>query len=66
MGEINAQKVGYPGSFSRVEGQEDEVRDRPELEIFGLAMAGGGSVFGMSHVYGKLWSLIFGKGRMRG
>jgi hypothetical protein len=52
VGDINTQKVGYPGYPSRVEGNDEDVVDRPELEIFGLAMAGGGSVFGQSHVYG--------------
>jgi hypothetical protein len=52
IGEINEQKVGYPGYFSRIEGRDDEVVDRPELELFGLAMTGGGSVFGECHIYG--------------
>jgi len=55
VGEINRQKVGYPGWPSQIEGKDEEVVDRPELEIFGLAMAGGGSVFGQSHVYGRLF-----------
>ncbi|PMD30938.1 S-adenosyl-L-methionine-dependent methyltransferase [Hyaloscypha variabilis F] len=56
VGDINTQKVGYPGYPSRVEGKDEDVVDRPELEIFGLAMAGGGSVFGQSHVYDYPWA----------
>ena len=55
----NTQKVWYPDYPSRVEGKDEDVVDRPELEIFGLAMAGGGSVFGQSHVYGALHFFLF-------
>ena len=30
--------------------------NRPELEVFGLAMLGGGMVFGAAHPYGELGS----------
>ena len=30
-----------------------EPRPRPELEVFGLAMVGGGMVTGAAHPYGK-------------
>lgn len=49
----------YPGPFglvlqSAAEGRapSDHVR-RPEHEIFGLAMLGGGRVFGQAHLYGR-------------
>jgi hypothetical protein len=47
----------YPGVPSLVlEPQpkgDDSLVARPELEIMGLAMVGGGRVFGSAHVYGK-------------
>ena len=50
---------GYPGPFGSeldkaVQGKSgsDQV-GRPELPIFGLAMVGGGQVFGKAHLYGK-------------
>ena len=51
----------YPGAFeadtaavieNKKEGQS--VR-RPELDIFGLAMLGGGRVFGVAHLYGMFF-----------
>jgi hypothetical protein len=52
----------YPGIPSLVlEPQpkgEDGLVARPELEIMGLAMVGGGRVFGAAHVYGKMRSSI--------
>ena len=50
---------GYPGPFGSeldkaVEGRApDELVGRPELPIFGLAMVGGGKVFGRAHLYGE-------------
>jgi hypothetical protein len=52
ISEINEQMVGYPGYPSRIQGEGQEVVNRPELEIFELAMTGGGQVFGECHVYG--------------
>ena len=49
---------GYPG-VPAIEklyfDQQDEVAaiPRPELETFGLAMTGGGKVYGTAHLYGK-------------
>jgi hypothetical protein len=37
---------------------EDGLVARPELAIMGLAMVGGGRVFGTAHVYGKFTSLL--------
>lgn len=51
-------RSGYPGPFGSeldkvVEGKAaDELVNRPELAIFGLAMVGGGRVFGKAHLYG--------------
>jgi hypothetical protein len=49
---------GYPGPFGSeldkaIEGKADsDLVGRPELPIFGLAMVGGGKVFGKAHLYG--------------
>ena len=47
----------HPGALTnghvKVKGGESEVSPRPELDIFGLAMVGGGNVFGLAHPYGK-------------
>lgn len=45
-----AQKVGHK--------RPDEQVRRPELDIFGLAMLGGGMVFGTAHLYGLLHKTI--------
>lgn len=46
----------YPGIPSLILEPKSKVEDglvaRPELEIMGLAMVGGGQVFGAAHVYG--------------
>ena len=34
-------------------GARNELVSRPELEVFGLAMLGGGIVLGAAHPYGK-------------
>lgn len=34
--------------------RKDGLVSRPELEVFGLAMLGGGMVFGAAHPYGEL------------
>lgn len=36
---------------------DDGLVSRPELAIMGLAMVGGGRVFGAAHVYGKMAEL---------
>lgn len=49
---------GYPGPFGseldKAVAHKDnaELIQRPELPIFGLAMVGGGRVFGKAHLYG--------------
>ena len=49
---------GYPGAFgvgtAEVIDPQDErkLARRPELDIFGLAMLGGGRTFGVAHLYG--------------
>ena len=50
--------AGYPGlpSLKRedINGvSKEKLVGRPELEVFGLAMLGGGLVFGAAHPYGK-------------
>ena len=51
--------AGYPGLAS-IEQEDftgeskDKLVNRPEHEVFGLAMLGGGLVFGAAHPYGKL------------
>ncbi len=53
IGEINEQKVGYPGyPFSGMKGNEKTEVPRPELDIFGLGMTAGGEILGTAHVYG--------------
>ena len=61
--------VGYPGSpdfhsklmsahlqdtHFEANGTRTQLTARPELEIFGLAMVGGGRVFGAAHPHGKV------------
>lgn len=63
--QLGSQGPGYPGLPGREKtsgGKEasQELVGRPELEVFGLAMLGGGMVFGSAHPYGKLvvvWGL---------
>lgn len=58
---LSAKGVGYPGlpSLRKTrKGQngnagEQTLVARPELETFGLAMLGGGKVFGAAHPYGQ-------------
>lgn len=50
--------AGYPGlpSFKQENTNgtsEEKLARRPEHEVFGLAMLGGGMVFGAAHPYGK-------------
>ena len=54
--DLKASKSGYPGVPSlstETSGKDDSLLPRPEIEIFGLAMLGGGRVFGTAHVYGR-------------
>jgi len=55
--ELSSKHASYPGmpdSNLRTIGSEESLVSRPELEIFGLAMLGGGRVFGTAHVYGTM------------
>lgn len=55
VGEQRSGNASYPGYFdSTISAVNDRelVISRPELDIFGLAMLGGGRVSGTSHVYG--------------
>lgn len=54
----------YPGAFghdytatliSATHDEQDKTVNRPELDIFGLAMLGGGRVFGEAHLYDFPW-----------
>lgn len=51
---------GYPGPYgdelkeATRDKAEDELVSRPEHKIFGLAMLGGGRVFGEAHLFGQL------------
>lgn len=53
---------GYPGPFGdelkqSLEGKADnELISRPEHKVFGLAMLGGGRVFGQAHLYDYPWA----------
>ncbi|EAW24695.1 O-methyltransferase tpcA [Aspergillus fischeri NRRL 181] len=52
----------YPGIPSLVMGlpprEDDGLVARPELEIMGLSMVGGGRVFGTAHVYDFPWASL--------
>jgi hypothetical protein len=56
-------RSGYPGPFGSeldkaVDGKADsDLVVRPELPIFGLAMVGGGKVFGRAHLYGRFFDV---------
>ena len=55
---MGSSGAGYPGlpSFKQKEVNgvsKERLASRPELEVFGLAMLGGGLVFGAAHPYGK-------------
>ena len=59
--QLGCQGPGYPGLPARVqtsgdEGKGNHLVNRPELEVFGLAMLGGGMVFGAAHPYGEFVS----------
>lgn len=51
--------ASYPGPFgpevtAALQGKNDvDSFRRPELDIFGLAMLGGGRVFGVAHLFGR-------------
>lgn len=53
VAELKSQSPGYPGCITPPPGDENSLVTRPELDIFGLAMVGGGHVFGVAHIYGK-------------
>ena len=63
--QLSLRGSGYPGLPQGTEAsggkrEGSELVNRPELEVFGLAMLGGGMVFGAAHPYGTLvivWSL---------
>ena len=62
--QLGCQGAGYPGLPARDktsgdEGKGNHLVSRPELELFGLAMLGGGLVFGAAHPYGELDSAEF-------
>lgn len=55
-GHVETEGIGYPGlpGGGPVSSHEkDDLVSRPELEVFGLAMLGGGKVFGAAHPYGE-------------
>ncbi|KAK4145922.1 S-adenosyl-L-methionine-dependent methyltransferase [Dichotomopilus funicola] len=65
----NGRLCGYPGGFGdeigglakKVEAEENDDQERvarPELELFGLAMVGGGGVFGRAHLYDFPWASL--------
>lgn len=54
--ELKSTNGSYPGYFdSYISAVNDweSVVSRPELDIFGIAMLGGGRVNGTAHAYGK-------------
>lgn len=55
--QLSSEGVGYPGlpSLNGKNGYSNgDMVSRPELEVFGLAMLGGGNVFGAAHPYGNI------------
>ncbi|KAF4229636.1 hypothetical protein CNMCM6457_006269 [Aspergillus fumigatiaffinis] len=60
----NGRSGAYPGPFgpdvtAALQGtsEEQSIR-RPELDIFGLAMLGGGRVFGVAHLFDFPWASL--------
>jgi hypothetical protein len=59
----DGRSSGYPGVFgAELQQACDNAKDtrmikRPEHRIFGLAMVGGGRVFGQAHLYGMTVTL---------
>jgi hypothetical protein len=51
---VDGSAINGNGTFDKDDGQPETV-PRPELEIFGLAMLGGGRVFGTAHLYDYPW-----------
>ena len=64
----NGRGLGYPGvpdlhsklrsallrdNHLEANGSHNQFSSRPELDVFGLAMVGGGRVFGAAHPHGK-------------
>jgi hypothetical protein len=59
--QLATRGTGYPGMPSAEgvssESDKEQLVARPEHEVFGLAMLGGGMVFGSAHPYGQFcWS----------
>lgn len=44
---------GLTNGQAKIEHRAGEAVPRPELEVFGLAMVGGGMVYGAAHPHGK-------------
>lgn len=64
--QLKSSSSGYPGTpgLDLKNGTTDSMVPRPELAVFGLAMLGGGRVFGVAHVYGmknlaRVHSILF-------
>jgi hypothetical protein len=61
---------GYPGPFGSelvkvVDGKsDDDLKERPEHAIFGMAMLGGGRVFGKAHLHGQYSSASRGVSKL--
>ncbi|MCJ1432684.1 hypothetical protein MMC27_002041 [Xylographa pallens] len=56
--EINSKHIGYPGVPTLVKDDDSTEIKRPELGVFGLAMLGGGRVFGTAHIYDYPWESL--------
>jgi hypothetical protein len=54
-GPVDAHAKGVNGKH---DGRSEETVQRPELEIFGRAMVGGGKVFGAAHVVDYPWAKL--------
>ena len=52
---LNSTNVNSIGANEEDDAAQPETSPRPELEIFGLAMLGGGKVFGTAHLYDYPW-----------
>lgn len=56
--QLGSSGTGYPGVPSTKglfsESEKGELVGRPEHEVMGLAMLGGGMVYGSAHPYGQL------------
>ncbi len=54
--ELRSKSSGYPGvpGLDMAPRNGETLISRPELAVFGLAMLGGGRVFGVAHIYGMV------------